>query len=133
MQAALDKLDELEASYLSLFTGKTLLRQELRSWFIVPESGSKSTTYPLAVFSEQLGMVPAGMMEGAALEIKLQPTGNTRNLSAYYSGRSLGNEPNVLYYRIPDVVELKLMLGSSELAKQRISVYQAGSLISAPL
>jgi len=133
MQAALDKLDDLEADYLSLFIGKSLLRQEKRSWFIVPESGSKASTHPLGVYSEQLGMVPEEMMEGAPLNITLEPTGATRNLDAYYSGKSIGNEVNVVYYRIPDVVEVKLMLGSSELARQRISVYQAGSIISAPL
>lgn len=133
MKAALDKLDELEASYLSLFTGKTLVRQEFRSWFVVPEAGSKSSTYPLAVFSEQLGIVPAEMMEGLSMEIKLEPTGKTSNINAYNSGNSIGNVPNILYYRIPDVVELSLMLGSSKLASQRISVYQAGSLISSPL
>ena len=133
MQAALDKLDDLEAEYLTLFIGKSLLRQEIRSWFIVPESGSEASTYPLGVYSEQLGMVPEEMMEGAPLNITLEPTGATRNLDAYYSGKSLGDDANVLYYRIPDVVEVKLMLGSSELSRERISVYQAGSLISTPL
>ena len=133
MQAALDKLDELEAEYLSLFTGKMLLRKELRSWFLVPESGSDPSSFSLGVFSQQLGMVPEGMMEGSALKISLEPTGSTRNLDAYFSGKNIGDELNLLYYRIPDVVELKLMLGTTELAKQRVSVYQAGALMSAPL
>jgi len=133
MKAALDKLDKLEASYLTLFTGKTLIRQEKRYWFVVPETGSKSTIYPLGVFSEQLGIVPEEMKEGLPLEIKLDPTGKTKNLDTYYSGKAIGDVVNVLYYRIPDVVKMRLMLGATELANQRISVYQAGSLISAPL
>ena len=132
MQAALEKLDDLEAEYLTLFIGKSLLRQERRSWFIVPESGSEASTYPLGVYSEQLGMVPEEMMEGAPLNITLEPTGTTRNLNAYYSKKNLNDESNVLYYRMPDVVEVKLMLGSSELSSQRITVYQAGSLVSSP-
>ncbi len=133
MKAALDKLDELEASYLTLFTGKTLVRHELRSWFVVPETGSKSTTYPLCLFSEQLGIVPQEMKEGLPVEIKMEPTGKTSNLDAYYSGKAIDDVTNVFYYRIPDVVEMRLMHGATELARQRISVYQAGSLISAPL
>ncbi len=133
MEAALDKLDELEASYLSLFTGKTLLRTEKKSWFFVPESGSESSSYPLGIFSEQLGFVPEEMMEGSPLKIVLEPTGKTRSLNTYYSGKSIGEETNMLYYRIPDVVEMSLMLGGTELARQRISIYQAGSLISTPL
>ncbi|MFO7669890.1 MAG: DUF4831 family protein [Bacteroidales bacterium] len=133
MKAALDKLDDLEASYLSLFTGKTLVRQEKKCWFIVPESGSESSTYSLGVFSEQLGFVPEEMMEGSPLKIVFSPTGETRNLDAYYSGQKTGDEANVLYYRIPDVVEMRFMLGNTELAIQRISVYQSGALIKGPL
>ncbi len=73
------------------------------------------------------------MMEGSPLKIVLEPTGKTRSLNTYYSGKSIGEETNMLYYRIPDVVEMSLMLGVTELARQRISVYQAGSLISTPL
>jgi hypothetical protein len=133
MQAALDKLDELEDSYLSLFTGKTLVRQEKRSWFIVPESGPEPSAYPLGAFSGQLGFVPEEMMEGTPLKIVLAPTGETRNLDAYYSGQKRGDKTNVLYYRIPDVVEVRFMLGDTQLAVQRISVYQSGALIDGPL
>ncbi len=133
MQAALDKLDELEAEYLSLFTGKTLVRKVQKSWFIIPKSGQEESTYSLGVFSEQLGMVPEEIMEGAPLSIKFSPSAQTRNLNAYYAGKNIGEESNVIYYRIPDVVEIKLMLGSTELATRRVSVYQAGSLISSPL
>lgn len=133
MKATLDKLDEMEASYLSLFTGKTLSRQETRSWFVVPESGSETTTYPLGVFSEQLGFIPKEMMEGVPLSMIIKPIGKTRNLDAYYSDKNAGDVSNMLYYRIPDVVEMKLMLGNTELANQRISVYQSGALVASPI
>ena len=132
MKAALDKLDDLEESYLSLFTGRTLVRQETRSWFLVPESGSSATSYPLAVFSEALGFVPRELNEGLPLQISMEPMGITRNLDAYFSNQVTGEQSNVFYYRIPDLVNLKLMLGEEELAEQRISLYQAGSLISTP-
>jgi hypothetical protein len=73
------------------------------------------------------------MMEGSPLKIILEPTGKTRSLNTYYSGKSIGEEANVLYYRIPDVVKMSLMLGSTEMAKQRISIYQSGSIVSTPL
>lgn len=133
MQAALDKLDELETEYLSLFTGKTLVRKEKRSWFIVPEAGSESSSHELGVFSSQLGMVPEEMMEGDPLRLLLEPAGKTKGLRTFYSGKDLAAASNLLYYRIPDVVNFKLMLGAAELSGQRISVFQAGSLISTPL
>ena len=132
MKATLDKLDQMEASYLSLFTGKTLSRRETRSWFIVPETGQESTTYPLGIFSELLGFVPEEIMEGAPLRIMLKPMGKTLNLDTYFSGKTVGEESNMLYYRIPDLVEMRLMLSNTELAKQRITVYQSGALVSGP-
>lgn len=132
MEATLAKLDDLEASYLSLFTGRTYSRTLSREWFIVPEGGSGPSEYPLGTFSGQLGFVPVEMMEGEALRIRMEPLGKTSLLEKHYAEQeSAGN--NRLYFRIPDVVDLGFMLGNTELGSQRISVYQSGALVSAPL
>jgi hypothetical protein len=133
MQAALDKLDELEASYLSLFTGKTFGKTEVMSWFIVPESGSSRSDYRLGVFSKELGFVPEEIMEGAPLQVVVEPMGNTSDMKTYYDGDRDRDKNNVLYYRLPDMAELKVLHGNTELSKQRISVYQSGALISSPI
>ncbi|MCP4311834.1 MAG: DUF4831 family protein [Bacteroidetes bacterium] len=133
MQAALEKLDEMESSYLSLFTGKTFGKTQVMEWFIIPESGSSSSNYSLGIFSELLGFVPEEIKEGSPLKIVMEPVGKTTSLNAYYTNTAVGEKSNVLYYRIPDVVNMKLMLGNAELASQRISVYQSGSLVTAPL
>jgi hypothetical protein len=96
MASDLARLDALEASYLSLFTGKTI-------------------------------------SEGLPLEVEMMPLGKTRRLGDYFSGETDSTMNNLLYYRLPDVVELKVVNGSEELFRARISVYQSGALISAPV
>ncbi len=133
MEATLEKLDELEASYLTLFTGKTLSKTSKMSWFIVPRSGEEFSTYRLGMFSKQLGFVPEDLMEGSPLEVLVSPLGKTGDIGAYYAGKKTGTFNNELFYRLPDVVDLKIRLGEEELSTHRISVYQSGALIASPV
>jgi hypothetical protein len=133
MVAALSKLDELEESYLSLFTGKTINKTEKRSWYIVPETGSSSSAYQLGMFSEQLGFVPDELREGDPLEVRIHPLGKTGVLDSYFSGKSDSTSVNLLYYRLPDVVNLEVVLGTNVLSSHRLSVYQSGAMVADPL
>jgi hypothetical protein len=131
MAAAIHKLDQMEASYLSLFTGKTITKIMKRTWFIIPRAGNDPSTYPLDVFSEALGFVPADLMEGKALEVEILPLGLTQKAGDYFSIASLPG--NALIYRLPDVAELKINLGDEVLATHRISIYQSGHLTTGPI
>ena len=131
MGASIQKLDQMEASYLSLFTGKTITRILKRTWFIVPESGVDPSSYPLETFSSTLGLVPAELNEGQPLEVQIHPLGKTIRMGGYFSAVAVPE--NALLYRIPDLVELKVMLGDQALSTHRISIYQSGHLITAPI
>ncbi len=125
METAIRKLDELEASYLSLFTGKSISSTEKRSYFIVPLTGQDPSRYRLGLFSEQLGFVPEELGEGAPLELSISPSGS---VSPSFSRRlqDLKGTPgfNHLIYRVPDVAEIKIMLRDQELTKYRTSIYR---------
>jgi len=131
MGASIQKLDQMEASYLSLFTGKTITRVMKRTWFIVPDPGVEPSSYPLDVFSNLLGFVPAEMDEGQPLEVVIRPMGKTIRVGGYFSASSV--PLNALLYRIPDLAELKVMLGDQALSTHRISLYQSGHLLTAPI
>jgi len=129
MAATIQKLDQIEASYLSLFTGKTITRVMKRTWFIVPDQGGQQSAYPLDFFSGKLGFVPAELMEGMPLEVVISPMGKTSRLV----GTATTVPQNALIYRIPDLVELKVMLGEEPLSINRVSIYQSGQLVTGPL
>jgi hypothetical protein len=133
MAAAINKLDQLEESYLTLFIGRTVSRMVKRSYFIVPQSGSTPSQYHLDMFSSQLGFVPSELMEGIPLEVQIEPLGKTNRPGTYFSRSSTGKSYNGLLYRMPDIVELKVNLGSELLSQQRISIFQAGAVVTTPV
>ncbi|MCK5137645.1 MAG: DUF4831 family protein [Bacteroidales bacterium] len=133
MAAAIEKLDQLEESYLTLFTGKTISRMGKRAYFIVPETGSSPSRYRLDMFSSQLGFVPAELMEGEPLEVQIEPLGTINALDGQVSGTPEEKGYDKLYYRLPDVVELKVNLGVDVLFSQRISIFQSGAVITSPI
>jgi len=132
MDAAIRKLDQLEAAYLSLFTGKTVTRTRTRSWFITPEDGPAASRYTLGMFSQQLGFVPPDLMEGAPLMLEIEPTGSV-SAPAQLFGSPMETVENALYYRLPDVVGLKVSWGAEELYKQRLSIFQSGAIVTYPI
>ncbi len=133
MAAAIKKLDEMEASYLSLFTGKTVSALKKKTWFIVPEDGPEPSKYQLEMFSEQLGFIPADLMEGLPLEVKITPLGKTTRPGDYFAKSGSGNTQNTLYYRMPDVAQLEVLLGTGVLSLQRISLFQSGAMMTIPI
>ncbi len=133
MEAAINKLDQLETSYLSLFTGKTVSALQSRAYFVVPNSGNTSSNYRLDMFSKQLGFVPAELMEGMPIEVQIEPMKKTVNPGSYFSGISANGPYNKLLYRIPDVVDLKVMHAGEVLSHQRLSVFQSGDVVTTPI
>ncbi len=133
MEAALHKLDELEESYLSLFIGKTISTMKKRAYFIVPDSGFKPSRYRLDMFSNQLGFVPPELGEGNPLEVLIEPMRKTISPANYFSESSTNHPYNKLIYRLPDVVDLKVVVGEQVLSNQRISIFQSGDLVTSPI
>jgi len=133
MAAAIDRLDRLEESYLSLFTGKNLRTVHTREYFVVPDRGSSPASYRLGMFSGQLGFVPEALMEGRPLEVRITPEGKTTAIENLYPQIPEENSYNLLYYRLPDVVDLEVMLGDQLLQEERISIFQAGAVLTHPL
>jgi hypothetical protein len=131
MGASIQKLDQMEASYLSLFTGKSITRITKHTWFIVPESGSGTSTYPLDIFSSLLGFVPAELGEGEALEVAIKPMQKTAPAGDHFSAEAVAE--NALVYRLPDLVELSVMLGNQVLSTHRISIAQSGNVVTSPI
>ncbi len=142
MDAAIQKLDEMESEYLSLFTGKTFTRVWERSWFVVPRAGGDPSDQRLGFFSGQLGFVPGELMEGTPLEIHFAPavSGSGQSMmetpargSFSFPGKTQGRDSNVVYFRSPAVTDLKIMLGEETIFEKHLSVFQAGRIITSPV
>ena len=85
------------------------------------------------MFSAQLGFIPEDLMEGLPLEVQITPLGKTTRPGDYFAQSGSSNTQNTLYYRMPDVAELKVVLGASVLSLQRISLFQSGAMMTIPV
>jgi len=98
-----------------------------------PDSGFKPSRYRLDMFSNQLGFVPPELGEGNPLEVLIEPMRKTISPANYFSESSTNHPYNKLIYRLPDMVDLKVVVGEQVLSNQRISIFQSGDLVTSPI
>ena len=133
MAATLKKIDQLESEYLSLFTGKQYTERYTREFYITPEPDAKDKQYRLAIFSDRLGFIPASLDEGAPLIVEIEPAGKTRSLRNLMPQSPEAEVYDQIYYRLPDVADVRVMWNGEYLHHKRITIYQLGALVSIPI
>jgi hypothetical protein len=132
--AAINEMNRMEREYTELFSGKVI--KENRSYFIqiIPEPGMENKPFTLFLFSELTGPVTGSAKGGVAITAELVPEQKTRSLTVI--NKSQPDQPNTtfdkLYYRVPDIVNLKISQGNEVLFKSRKLVFQFGETIQLP-
>ena len=132
LQVALEKLDELEKEYLSLFLGKHYTISATREYVLVPGNMTDPQIIALDRFSEKYGFNSIDE-EGEMLTVKLSSTGKTVGLRYLLSQQPEPDAYNKIYYRIPEMTSIEVVLGEKELVSHRLPVFQRGALVSVTL
>lgn len=132
--AAINEMNRIEREYTELFSGKVIKEKRSFSIQIIPEPGMEKKLLPLLQFSELTGPVTGSAKGGVAISAELVPEQKTRALTVI--NKSQPDQPNTtfdkLYYRVPDVVNLKISMGNEVLFKSRKLIYQFGETIQLP-
>lgn len=131
LETAVRELNKLEKEYISLFVGRIYTQKYSRSFFITPSGTSENITF--LKFSQTKGILPADSREGESVIIEFDPIGNTAILKKNLPQAPDKSQYNVLYYRLPEVTSVRLVRNNNLLYESRLTVYQAGSLVSIPL
>jgi len=132
--AAINEINRLEREYTELFAGKVI--REIRSFslILIPEPGMEKKPFPLFQFSELTGPVTGSAKGGVPVNAELVPEQKTKELTVLNKNPS--GEANTtfdkLYYRVPDVVNVKISMGNEVLFKSRKLIYQFGETIQLP-
>lgn len=132
--AAIIEMNRLEKEYTELFTGKTLRERRTFTYQIIPDKHMIGKPVTLCQFSEQTGPGTGTLKGGEPVTADLIPEQKTKNL--IYT-RNNQNEKSAsvydkLYYRAPDVVNLKISKGTDILLNTRKLIYQFGEVIQLP-
>jgi hypothetical protein len=126
--AAINEINRMEKAYTELFTGKTFRETLTFTYELIPQKAMVGKPVELFLFSEARG--PVSGSGGKAVTMEFIPEKKTKDL--VFSGKSEEKKYDKLFYRVPDVVGIKINLGSEKLYDSRKLIYQFGETIQLP-
>jgi hypothetical protein len=132
--AAIKEIDKLEKAYSELFTGKILKDSFTFSYQVIPQKSMLDKPVTLFQFSDHKGPVRNEVKEGKPVTIEFIPEKKTRDLTILnrVQTKSDAKKFDKLFYRVPDVVDIKINMGSDILFNSRKLIYQFGEVIQLP-
>jgi hypothetical protein len=84
-------------------------------------------------FSDQTGPITGSMKGGKPVNVEFTPEKKTKDLSILNAqGKSENKKFDKIFYRVPDVVDIRISLGTEKLFDSRKLIYQFGTVIQLP-
>jgi hypothetical protein len=133
-EAAINEINRLEKEYTELFTGKISRETRTFTYQIIPAREMIGKPVVLFSFSEMTGPLIGDAKGGKSVTIEFVPEQKTKDLIIINKTPTEHSAPvyDRLYYRIPDVVNLKITSGNELLFSSRRLIYQFGQVIQLP-
>lgn len=133
-EAAIKEMNRLEKEYTELFTGKIVKEKQIFYYQVIPRKDDTGKQVTLCRFSESAGPAESTDKSGSPVIIEFIPEMKTRNLNIISgkSGSSSAQKYDKLFYRVPDVVNVRVMIGNEVLSKSRKLIYQFGETVRLP-
>lgn len=135
LEVALEELNRLENDYLALFIGKRFTSHYSATFEFTPTAQELEQPYILFRYNEEKGLLAANDLSGRPIIIELEQMNQTKNLS-FLMDDKVNREgleyKNKLYYRVPDVVQVKVYDGNNMLASRKVEVEQYGEVLQFP-
>ncbi|HQH23451.1 MAG TPA: DUF4831 family protein [Bacteroidales bacterium] len=132
--AAIDEINRMERELTELFTGKTITDIRTFTYSLVPEKRMEGAEVGIFRFSELTGPEAVDSESGMPVVIEMVPERKTKDIAVISRGPadSSPSGPSRVYYRIPDIVNVKIRLGDETLYNSRKLVYQFGTVMQLP-
>jgi hypothetical protein len=131
--AAINEMNRLEKEYTELFTGKTLKENRTFKYQVIPRKDLTGKKVTLCMFSELTGPAESTDKSGFPVIIEFIPEMKTRGLNVIYGKSDAGAQKyDKLFYRTPDVVNVRVAIGNEVLNKSRKLIYQFGDVVRLP-
>jgi hypothetical protein len=135
--AGIDEINRIEKEYMALFTGKILSENKTLTFSVIPQKEQSGKAVAIFRFSEEAGPSTQSSGPGTPVLMTLQPAGKTKDINIVSKPVPAGKEVETksfdkLYYRVPDVVTMKISIGNESLFESRKLVYQFGQVVQLP-
>ena len=131
-KAMYQKLENMEKEYMSMLVGKRVSKQVVRTVYVIPNKEIASQT--VAKFSETDGLTVGTEGSGKMITVQTLSLNTTAAINApSQSAVESMNYENKVFYRVPEMANVKVMLDGKTLVEDRVVVNQLGALLIAPL
>lgn len=133
-EAALNEINRLEKEYTELFTGKSFRDLQTFRYQLIPKKEMTGNQTVVCRFSETSGPVTSADKNSRQVIVEFVPELKTGGLKVNYarSGSKPSGTSDKLYYRVPDVVNIRISVGNEILNTSRRLIYQFGEVIRMP-
>ena len=130
--AMFKKLDDMEKEYKSLFLGRRISKKVVKTVYVIPNK--EITTQTVAKFSETDGLTLGTGGSGDMITVQTLSLNTTSavNAPSQSAVESMSYE-NKVFYRVPEVANVKVMLDNEILLEERLTVSQLGVMLMAPI
>ncbi|MBS0010106.1 MAG: DUF4831 family protein [Bacteroidales bacterium] len=129
-KAALDEINRLEDQYISLFAGKSHKSELKFDFSFVPDISMKNKPVIIFRFSRDNGVLDANDLSGRPVVIEMMTGDKAPAVSMMPDTASSGYDK--IYYRIPEVVDIRVTDGRRNLGGKRQLIYQFGKKVALP-
>ena len=126
------KLDAMEKEYTSLLLGKRVTKKVVKTVYVIPNK--EIPTQSLAKFSETEGLTVGTSGSGSVITVQTLSLNTTAAINApSQSAIELMSYENKVFYRLPEMANVKVVCGGDTLIEDRVLVNQLGQLLMAPV
>lgn len=133
--AAIDEMNRLEREYTALFAGKALTERKIVSYTVIPKKEMSGKPVILLRFSDLTGPADASVTTGVPVTVEFVPENKTKGVTIVNRPATRAapvNKFDKLYYRIPDVVNVRINMGNERFYDSRKLIYQFGEVVQLP-
>ena len=126
------KLDAMEKEYTSLLLGKRVSKKVVKTVYVIPNK--EVPTQSVAKFSETDGLTVGTSGSGSVITVQTLSLNTTAAINApSQSAIELMSYENKVFYRLPEMANVKVVCGGETLLEDRVLVNQLGQLLMAPV
>jgi hypothetical protein len=132
---AIEEINRMEAEYTALFAGKVLTERKIVSYTLIPRKEMSGKPVALFKFSDLTGPADVSAGTGVPVTVEFIPENKTKGVTFVNRPVTRGTSVNKfdkLYYRIPDVVNVRINMGNDRFYDSRKLIYQFGEVVQLP-
>ena len=132
--AAINEMNRIEKEYTELFAGKTIIEKRTFTCQVIPAKDMIGKQVTLFQFTDISGPVAVTTKSGKPVIVEFVPEKKSKEISvvARPEPETEGNVYDKLFYRVPDVANIKISIGTETLYNSRKLIYQFGNIIQLP-